>query len=201
MSRSLCRAAPGDARGFTLVELLVTLTIVALMAVAAYRALGSVLDAGQKVQAEVDKWNRVSGFFERFERDVRMAAPRAVRQSDAIAAAWTGRAGSGGSALEFSRFGNGPGDPPRRVAYRLNERGEIELLMWAKPDAAPGLVPVRHAVLSGVTGFELRYFNAVAGWVDSWPGSTLDAPIPRAVRVRISLAGNEEVVRVFELRS
>lgn len=200
MSRSRGGAAPGGMRGFTLVELLVTLTIVALMAVAAYRALGSVLDAGQKVQAEVDKWNRISGFFERFERDVRMAAPRTVRQGELISVAWSGRTG-GGSALEFSRFGNGPGDPPRRVAYRLNELGEIELLMWAKPDAAPGMVPVRHALLSGVTGFELRYFNAVAGWVDSWPGSTLDAPIPRAVRLRISLAGNEEVVRVFELRS
>ncbi len=191
----------GDARGFTLVELLVTLAILATMTVAAYRALGTVLEAGAKVQVEADKWSRVSGFFERFERDVRMAAPRAARQGEVIAAAWTGRAGGAGSALEFSRFGNGPGDAPRRVAYRLNERGEIELLMWAQPDAVPGSVPVRHALLTGVTGFELRYFNAVAGWVDSWPGSTLDAPIPRAVRVRISLAGNEEVVRVFELRS
>ena len=73
--------------------------------------------------------------------------------------------------------------------------------MWPGLDAAPETVPARYPVLAGVKVFELKYLNPARAWVDTWPVSLADPPIPRAVRVRIVLASDEEIVRIFALRS
>jgi len=189
--------------GFTLIELLAALLILSALALMSYRGLSAVLDAREHVTAETDKWRHVAAFFARFERDVRLAAPRPVRSASGAAPAW--RAASGARPeprLEFSRFASVEGmDSPRRLAYSLNERQEVELWLWPGLDIAPNTLPARYPVLSGVTAFELQYLNANLAWVDTWPGSAADPPIPLAVRLRLALASGEEVVRVFGLRS
>ena len=62
-------------------------------------------------------------------------------------------------------------------------------------------LPVRYAVLAGVTAFDLQYLNSNFTWVDAWPGSAADPLIPRAVRLRIVLVSGEELVRLFALNS
>ncbi|HUF20306.1 MAG TPA: type II secretion system protein GspJ, partial [Burkholderiales bacterium] len=76
---------------------------------------------------------------------------------------------------------------------------EIELWLWPGPDVAPGAPPARYAVLRGVAAFELQYLDGRLAWVDTWPVSTVDPAIPRAVRLRVLLASGEELVRVFAL--
>lgn len=189
--------------GFTLIELLVALLVLALLATMSYRGLGAVLDAREHVKAEVDRLRRIASFFARFEQDVRLAAPRSVRTATGIAPAWRGEAHAGpGTHLEFSRFASVEGvDAARRLAYRLNERQEIELWLWPGLDIAPDALPARHTLLSDVAGFELRYLNGDSAWVDAWPLSALDPALPRAVRLRIVLGSGEEIMRVFALQS
>ena len=189
--------------GFTLIELLAALLILSALALMSYRGLGAVLDARDHVSGETAKWRRVASFFARFERDVRMAAPRPVRSASGIAPAWRGSPeATQGPRLEFSRFASVEGmDSPRRLAYRLNERREIELWLWPGLDIAPGTLPARYPVLSGVTVFELQYLGGNLVWMDAWPGSPADPPIPRAVRLRLALVSGEEVVRIFALKS
>ena len=189
-------------RGFTLIELLTALLILSALALMSYRGLGAVLDAREHVTRETDKWRRVAAFVARFERDVNLAAPRPVRSDSGIAPAWRGiHAATTEPLLEFSRFASVEGmDSARRLAYRLNERQEIELWLWAGLDIAPGTLPARYPVLANVTTFELQYLNANLAWVDGWPGSRLDSPIPQAVRLRIVLVSGEEIVRIFGLR-
>jgi len=190
-------------RGFTLIELLTALLVLSLLALMSYRGLGAVLDAREHVKQETDKWRRVAAFFARFERDVELAAPRTVRSTDGPAPAWLGApAATTEARLEFSRFASTEGvDTARRIAYRLNEKQEIELWLWPGLDAAPDTVPARYPVLAGVKTFELQYLNPALAWVDAWPASPGDRPIPRAVRLRIVLASNEEIVRIFVLQS
>lgn len=190
-------------RGFTLIELLTALLILSLLALMSYRGLGAVLDAREHVTSETDKWRRVAAFVARFERDVKLAAPRPVRSASGTAPAWRGiPAATSEPLLEFSRFASVEGmDSARRLAYRLNDRQEIELWLWPGLDIAPGALPARYPVLADVTAFELRYLDANLAWIDGWPGSAADAPIPQAVRLRIVLASGEEIVRVFGLRS
>jgi hypothetical protein len=52
-----------------------------------------------------------------------------------------------------------------------------------------------------VAQFELQYLDTELAWVDAWPRSERDPPLPRAVRLRIVLVSGEELVRVFALRS
>jgi general secretion pathway protein J len=186
-------------RGFTLIELLCALLILSLLAMMSFRGLGAVLDARDQVRQETEKWRRVAAFFARFQRDVQLSAPRPVRAASGVAPAWRGQAGSG---LEFSRFASAEGlDSARRVAYRLNDNHEIEISLWPGLDLAPDAQPARYAVLSAVAQFELQYLDSELAWVDAWPRSERDPPLPRAVRLRIVLASGEELVRVFALRS
>jgi general secretion pathway protein J len=189
--------------GFTLIELLAALLILSALALMSYRGLGAVLDAREHVARETDKWRRMTAFFARFERDLQLAAPRPVRSASGTAPAWRGTPGATlEPRLEFSRFASVEGmDTPRRVAYGLNEKQEVELWLWPGLDIAPGALPARYPVLTGVAAFELQYLDANLAWVDAWPGSAADAPIPRAVRLRLALVSGEEVVRVFGLRS
>jgi len=191
------------ARGFTLIEVMTALLVLSLLALMSYRGLGAVLDAREHVKRETDKWRHVATFFARFERDVELAAPRPVRSADGIAAAWLGAPAAAASArLEFSRFASNDGvDTARRIGYRLNENNEIELWVWPGLDVAPDTRPLRYPVLAGVKTFELQYLNPALAWVDAWPAAATDPPIPRAVRLRIVLASNEEIVRVFVLQS
>jgi general secretion pathway protein J len=185
-------------RGFTLIELMVALLILSLLAMMSFRGLGAVLDARDQVRQETLKWKRVAAFFSRFQRDAQLSAPRPVRAATGPAPAWIGRPGEG---AQFSRFASAEGlDAARRVAYRLNENHEVELLLWPGLDAVPGALPARYAVLSGVTEFELHYWDGAQGWVDAWPRSERDPPLPRAVRLRIVLTTGEELERVFALQ-
>ena len=196
--------SPDPARiyGFTLIEVLTALLILSVLALMSYRGLGAVLDARAQVTGETEKWRRVAAFFARFERDVQLAAPRRVRIASGEAPAWLGRLESSPDPrLEFSRFASIEGiDVARRVAYRLNEKQEIELWLWPTLDIPPTAVPARYVVLAGVTTLDLQYLNADSAWVNEWPTSRLDPPIPLAVRLRIVLASKEELVRLYALK-
>ena len=203
----LTSARRTGARGFTLIEILSALLVLSLLALMSYRGLGAVLDAREHTRYETDKWRRVAAFLARFERDVQLAAPRPVRSTTdtttGTSPAWRGDFVTTDQArLEFSRFAATEGvDTARRIAYRLNEKDEVELWLWPGLDIAPDTLPARYPVLAGVTTFELQYLNPALVWVNVWPSSPTDPPIPQAVRLRIVLASSEEIVRVFALQS
>jgi general secretion pathway protein J len=169
-------------RGFTLIEVICALVILSLVALMSFRGLGAVLGARDQIGLETAKWKAVSAFFSRFQYDVQLSAPRPVRAE--------------ANRFEFSRLAAPEGvAPPRRAAYVLNDKREVELWLWPALDAAP----VRHVVLTAVAQFELHYLDRALAWVDAWPPSERE-PLPRALRLRIVLASGEEVVRVFSLR-
>ncbi len=196
-------ASPGQARGFTLIELLAALLILSALALMSYRGLGAVLDARKRVADETERWRRVAAFFLRFERDAQLAAPRPVRGQAGVMPAWRGTADhSQHPRLEFSRFASVEGiDSPRRLAYSLNDRQEIELWLWPALDVAPNTQPARYPILVGVSSIDLQYLDSHLAWVENWPVSAADPPIPLAVRIRLVLVSGEELVRLFALNS
>ena len=197
------KPSASPSRGFTLIELLTALLILSLLALMSYRGLSAVLEARARVGEETANWQRLASFCLRFEQDVQLASPHAARSAGGVAPAWLGRpAAAPGPRLEFSRFASvDGGDKPRRVAYALNEKQEIELWLWPGPDLLPDAPPARYPVLSGVVKLELEYLNADLAWVGAWPASPRDAAIPRAVRMRIVRVAGGEIVRVFALNS
>lgn len=171
------------ARGFTLIELMSALLILSLLALMSFRGLGAVLEAREQVGAQTAKWRSVAAFFARFQHDLQLSVPR-----PALATA---------ASLEFERFASAEGrDAQRRVGYRMNGKQEIELLLWP----AAGGAPERYPALRAVAQFELAYLDDKLAWVEAWPRTERDAPLPKAVRVRIVLASGEDLVRVFAVQ-
>ena len=66
---------------FTLVELLSVLFVLSLLAVMSVRSLGVVLDSREQMARDAEKWRGLALFFERFERDIHLAMPRAARDA------------------------------------------------------------------------------------------------------------------------
>lgn len=188
-------------RGFTLVEMLAAIMILALLALLSHRGLATVIDTRDHVQQETEKWQRVSAFVERFERDIMLAAPRPTRNATTSVPAWLGRTdAAAGSQIEFSRFASTENmDVARRLGYRLNTQGEVELWIWPTLDIAAGTEPARYPVLSGIARFEVQYLGATLNWEDSWPGPDSSSFLPKAVRLRLLLNSGEELIRIYAL--
>jgi general secretion pathway protein J len=164
-------------RGFTLIELMSAMVILSLLALMSFRGLGAVLDARDQVRQESEKWKAVAAFFARFQRDLQLSAPSPVIGTP--------------RRFEFSRLAVAEGiEMPPRVAYGLNANREVELTQGA----------TRRSVLSAVAELELHYLDPALAWVEAWPRTERDPPLPNAVRLRLVLGSGEELVRVFSLK-
>lgn len=189
--------------GFTLLEVLIAIAIVALLSLLGYRALAALSESESRLSLEATKWRSLDLFFSRLEADLREAVPRPARSGGAIEPSWlAGVDANGNGALAFSRagpeFALDPGSAGQRLGYRLRD-GNIEVLYWSGFDRPRDSEPTPYALLSGVTQFRLAYLTTSGRWVDSWPLSG-EADLPRAARVLIRLSSGEEIQRWLALR-
>jgi general secretion pathway protein J len=193
-------------RGFTLVEVLVALTIFALMSVLSYRGLTAVLQTREHVTEDNRRWRDLALTLAQIEQDLALAVNRPVRDSgDLLQPALLGdpqAIGANAAQLSFSRMGlawqSGVLADVQRHGYRLNN-GTLEQLVWPVLDQAPRSEPTVHALLERVNRFELRYLDAVGNWQSSWPLPGSLAALPAALEVVLELDGGTTVTRVFAL--
>jgi len=190
-------------RGFTLIEVVIAIAIVALIATLGYRAVAALSESETRLAAEATRWRTLDLFFARLEGDVRQAMPRPARLSDTLEPAWLGSNDDvGNSLLEFSRAGPEftlePGSAGQRLAYRLRN-GAIEVLYWASYDRPSGVEPTPYPLLDGVAGFQLQYLTQSGAWAATWP-LTGESPLPRGVKVDVTLASGEVIERWLALR-
>lgn len=197
-------------RGFTLIEIIVALSIFAVLSVVGYKGLNSLIQTKERITVEDDKWQQLILFFDRVELDIKQSVNRPIRGRDgSIEPAWVGHpsyAGEYGAQLVFSRFG----DPEqtgflmdtRRIGYRLND-GAVELLIWPSLDAAPNAKPEVFKVLPHVAQITLSYLTQDGRFINVWPeNSALSEPrsfAPSALQMSIKLVTGEMVTRIFAL--
>ena len=189
--------------GFTLIEVLLAVAIVALIAVLGYRAVAALSDSESRLAAEAARWRSLDLFFARLEGDLRQAMPRPARLSETREPAWVGAAdAAGNSALAFSRAGPEftlePRSAGQRLAYRYRD-GAVDVLYWASYDRPRGALPTAYTLLDGVARFQLAYLARDGGWADTWPRAE-ESELPRAIRVRLTLASGEVIERWLALR-
>jgi general secretion pathway protein J len=84
--------------GFTLVEVLVALAILAVIGVLAWRAMAALADGESRLAAETARWTALDAVFARIEADLRAALPRAVRRGDAREPAFAAGVDAAGNA-------------------------------------------------------------------------------------------------------
>lgn len=192
-------------RGLTLIEVMVALTIFALLSGVAYRGLGAVLDARERVDRETRKWREVTLAFVNIQQSLTSAVDRPVREgSGSVAAAFVAPASirAGEPQLAFTRMGfpghRGVLADLQRVGYRL--KGDaIEQLIWPVLDQAPGTEPLASKILGNVAGVKLRYLARNGTWRMSWPAIGDDAVMPAALELTLTLTSGEQITRLFAL--
>ena len=190
-------------RGFTLIEVLVALALMALVAVLAWRATASLVDGEARLSGEAQRWRMLDAAFARLEGDLRQALPRGVRSASGIEPAWIGAVEAhGASAIVFTRAGAEftvePGAAGHRIGYRLRDAA-LEVVYWPALDRARDVEPAAYALVDGIAGFRIAQLGTRGQWSDRWPLAG-DDDVPRAVRVQLSLATGETIERLFALR-
>ena len=197
-------------RGFTLIEVIVALSIFAVLSVVGYKGLNSLIQTKERLTVEDNKWQQLILFFDRVELDIKQSVNRPIRGRDgSLEPAWIGRpsyAGEYGAQLVFSRFGDSEQTgflmDTRRIGYRLHD-GAVELLIWPSLDAAPNAKPELFKVLPHVAQITLSYLTQDGRLVNVWPENlVLSEPQsfePSALQMAIKLDTGETITRIFAL--
>lgn len=174
-------------RGFTLIEVLVSVLIFALMSAAAYAAIDTLLRSRQALYQRAQSLQQLQTAMGRFERDLRQAMAEPVR--DAYGETQPLLSGTSTS-VELTRAG---------LANPLGQtRARFEHVQWALQDQTlnranfgvldraintkPQVVPM----LDGVTGFSLSYFDGTQ-WRNQWPRPDVSPNLPKVLPVAVAM--------------
>ena len=191
-------------RGFTLIEVLVTLVVFSIMVTLAYGGLNSIARTRGALAAQQDAFRDLTRAVATLDRDLREAVARPVLGN--VGQSLPAFAGTA-SRLEFTRLGfANPQAEQRsnleRVQYELDDhtlrRGRFLVL-----DRAAGTVPTFAALRGEIDDFRVRYLDSSNRWTDSWPPQQAGDPNlpPRAVEWHLLTRDYGEIVRVVELVS
>lgn len=191
------------ARGFTLLEVLIAISIFALIGLGAYRLLTTIVDTHQRVRSIVDDISEVSRAMTLIERDIYQATLRPIRDEygEPLPAMMVG---TGTWPMEFTRAGwNNPAGLPRsslqRVAYGLGENGGLVRYFWLVLDRAEDSAPIEQRLVGEVTDFRISVLTVDDEVQDTWPASADGAPFPAAVEIVIATDRTGEIRRLIPL--
>ncbi len=219
------------AHGFTLLELMIALSIFSIMGLAAYRLLSGETRLQSELEAhsqELQQWQRG---MRRLTDDLRQIAPRSIRleYGDSEAALY----GTSDS-VHLTRYGwSNPLHKTRsklqRIEYRLaseeetttvgsEANGQILLRqVWAVLDRAPDSAPLQQRLLPHVSDLSWRYMDDDKQWHNQWPSSQgygsggnhggsngsnqNDNTLPLAIELTLTSQRFGEITRLIVLRA
>jgi len=194
-------------KGFTLLELLVSLLIFAVLAVMAYGGLQAVLDAQKRTAAQAMQLAELQTFFAILSRDIEQMIDRGIR--DNYGEAQSSLTGDQ-TTLEFTRTGwRNPAGFTRshmqRVAYIMDDNRIIRQ-GWQVLDRAQGSVPIENALIDDVNEFEVRFLDQDLQWQSHWPVlntnlTNIPGGLPRAVEIVVDIEGWGRITRLFSVVS
>lgn len=191
--------------GFTLLELLVSLSIFALLSAMAYGGLNTVMRAQQATTAQAERLATLQKTFFWLGRDITQAIDRSVRDEFGDPQPAMIGLTLGDRRLELTRNGwNNPVGRKRsnlqRVAWGLRDE-ELVRLYWNVLDRAQDSKPLETVMLDGVEKLELRFLDDKQKWHTVWPalnrGISSSVALPRAVEVTLETQREGRIKRVF----
>lgn len=202
------RARSTAEAGFTLLELLVALTIVAILAVAQAAPFQRTLSSRERAEAAMEQSNAARLTLQRMAEELTGAVslPRGrERDRFQLFDRTFDRPASEVSFLTTTarRIDAGPRDPFEIVRYRLepgppDARGALLVKEQLPSVASEGAQLTPNVVLEDVAAFTVRVLPDAGDLVTTWQG-TEEIPIPRAVELELALADGTPDPPVYRL--
>jgi len=193
-------------RGFTLLELLVALSIFSILSVMAYGGLQTVISTKQATQKSADRIAEIQLVMMRMSNDLRQALPRKIRSEygDFLYAMQSSK--NSNETMSWTRAGyRNPARLKRsnvqRVAYKLKDQKLIRLT-WPVLDRAQDTKIMETEVLLNVESIKWRFLNNEKEWVIRWPEEAEKAelyPLPKAVEFTFELKDWGKIRRLILL--
>jgi general secretion pathway protein J len=200
-------------RGFTLVELMVAILILAIMATMAYGAIQNAVNHRDVLAQNEKRLLEVQSAMRVMAQDFAQLAPRPVRQpvGDGWLPALIGQQ-NGSPLVQFTRGGwANPAGIQRpglqRVAY-IFENNALRREHWPVLDATLATGTIKRELVTQGRAFRIRYMDAGRQWREQWPVPGVPAPgalpgedlsRPVAVEVTLELDDWGTVMRIFEV--
>lgn len=198
--------------GFTLLEVLIAVTVTAVIGIGVWQLLSGVISAKNGIDRVSDEFSRMQQAVVIMERDLAQILFRPVRDAygEPLAAVtsrsepWT---------IEFTRSGwRNPLQEARsdlqRVAYELVD-GQLRRHYWQVLDRAQDTESREQAMLENVTALDWRFLDQEREWQEAWPSDTqlqglplnggAQVPLPLAVEFVIEHQRFGRIRRLVDL--
>ncbi len=192
--------------GFTLLELLVSLSIFALIGAMAYGGLQSVMTLQSRTEEASEQLADLQKAYRIMQRDLEQIVVRKIRNEygDTVGELVGGRGFTG---VEFSRAGhpNPAGflrSDLQRVAY-VPDQDTLLRQTWRVMDRAQDSRPDEQVLVAGIRRFSMRFLGAANEWLETWPpvqgSSATPSGLPQAVEVELELDNSGIINWIFRL--
>lgn len=200
------RGQASGARGFTLLELLIAVTIFAVIATFVYTGLAVVLDTKKQTDDYLERLTRLQLGLNLMQRDIEQTVERPVRDEfgDPLPALRSG--GQSTLLLELTRGGfANPMQLPRSTLQRVGYQLEDETLYrvtWPELDRSQNSEPNRQPLFDGIKGIEIVYYDQAMEKKSEWPvQSPTNQPslttLPKAIEIDLEMDKWGNIRRVF----
>ncbi|MEM7501937.1 MAG: type II secretion system minor pseudopilin GspJ [Pseudomonadota bacterium] len=198
------------AGGFTLIEILVSMAIFALLSAVAYGTLSQILTSAEVLSDRMNRIQSIQRTMRLISQDFLQLAPRPIRGElgDGFGAALRADFQSGYT-IELTRGGwSNPMTLPRstlqRAAYRVEPDGLLVRYHWTVLDRTLSNPIIATNLLEDVENIAFLFMQENGEWTEEWPPQGRSGPgglrlRPRAVQVILTLFDEGELTRIIEV--
>jgi len=189
-------------QGFTLIETLIALSLLAIISLMSYQAIEVVIGADERSRAKQTGQNEIQRAWKIIQRDLMHIRNRPFRDGlGGIEAPYiTAKSDFG---IRFSR-GNGPmmtTNPSgiRRVSYDLDDDQQLIRQSWGITESIRYSDGISMVLLKDVDKILFEHSDGRSAFVPDWPPVKRRSsdPLPKVIRVTITLSNGVETSRLF----